>query len=168
MLQRAIGVVLVFSSFLSQPRAQGDSERYESMIEMYRGYRNKAFEKAPEITVDQYLALADTAKVALVDVREKREREVSTIPGAISREEFVKNRSRYRGHVIVAYCTIGYRSGEFVEKIGKKTNAYNLIGGVLAWAHAGRTFVINDTATVAVHVYGKKWDLAPVRYATTW
>eukprot|EP00937_MAST-01D_sp_MAST-1D-sp2_P006132 g6132.t1 len=59
-----------------------------------------------------------------------------------------------------------------------RLRVHNLRGGVLAWAHAQREFVpgrmgAEDTEYTAahkrrLHVYGKRWDLAPANYETMW
>jgi sodium/bile acid cotransporter 7 len=69
---------------------------------------------------------------------------------------------------VVAYCTIGYRSAQYVEKLRKEKNldAYNLRGSVLAWTHAGGELETTEErrATTDVHVFGKDWDLAPSEF----
>ena len=68
-----------------------------------------------------------------------------------------------------------------------RVRVHNLRGGVLAWAHAQREFLTvapagsndgNDggdgedrggvSRTRALHVYGRRWDLAPSNYEATW
>ena len=44
----------------------------------------------------------------------------------------------------------------------------NLRGGILAWTHAGGSLRDRDGETRRLHVYGRKWDLAPRGYETTW
>ena len=58
------------------------------------------------------------------------------------------------------------RSGVYAETLAERGfRARNLVGGVLAWAHAGRSFVDEDGNPVRrVHVYGAEWDLLPESY----
>ena len=67
-----------------------------------------------------------------------------------------------------------------------RVRVHNLRGGVLAWAHAQREFLGSSSPntdadgdadgdggstvsrTRALHVYGRRWDLAPSNYETTW
>jgi sodium/bile acid cotransporter 7 len=66
-------------------------------------------------------------------------------------------------HVVVAYCTIGYRSAGYVEKLrsGRNMEAYNLRGSILAWTHAGGELEDQEkNVTKKVHVFGESWDLA--------
>jgi sodium/bile acid cotransporter 7 len=148
--------------------AQSDSAEYAAMVDMYEEYRADDFPRAPQITVEEYAALADSGAVVLVDVRERRERRISIIPGAITRSEFEKRRDQYADRLVVVYCTIGYRSGEYTEEIMDSVRAANLIGGVLAWAHAGKRFVKGGQPTRKVHVYGRKWNLLPAGYSAVW
>ena len=62
---------------------------------------------------------------------------------------------------MVAYCTIGMRSGLYTKELRERgIEAYNLMGSVLSWSHAGRDFEGADGPTRRVHVYGATWDLA--------
>lgn len=130
---------------------------------MYQGYRADAFVDADEIEVRASPDATTTEKVLFVDCREDRERAVSMIDGAISKAEFEADPDRYRGRVIVTYCTIGYRSGVYATALGERGfDAKNLVGGVLEWAHEGRSFTDADgRVTNRVHVYGAEWDLLP-------
>ncbi|MBD3420415.1 MAG: rhodanese-like domain-containing protein [Chitinivibrionales bacterium] len=150
--------------------AASDSGKAQKMLDMYAEYKKDAYPDAPDITVDSLLTLKERADVVIVDAREKKEMKVSMIPGAISQKQFEKDRDRYANCAVIAYCTIGYRSGEYVGKLRERgIEAYNLIGSALAWAHKGKQFVDSkgDT-TKSLHVYGKKWDLAPYGYETVW
>jgi rhodanese-related sulfurtransferase len=101
----------------------------------------------------------------LVGVREPRERRVSMLPGAISRQDFERDSARYRSWVVVPYCTIGLRSGFCTRKLrGQGFEARNLAGSVLAWAHAGLPFEAEGKATRRVHVYSAEWSLLPRGY----
>jgi sodium/bile acid cotransporter 7 len=124
----------------------------------------------PDITVEAFPSLKEESSVVLVDVRTPEERAVSTIPGAITDEEFEADREEYRGAVIVVYCTIGVRSGRSTKKLVRRGyDAYNLAGGVLAWAHAGGGFLdSHGNRTDRVHVYGEKWSLLPPGYSPVW
>ena len=41
----------------------------------------------------------------------------------------MKNTDAYRNYTIVAYCTIGYRSGKFVEKLQKRVFRHLILRG---------------------------------------
>jgi len=92
------------------------------------------------------------------------------IPGAIDEALFEERIEDYRTDAIVVYCTIGVRSGRYVKRLIKDGyDAYNLKGGILAWAHAGGRFVDKTgKETRRVHVYGKRWNLLPKGYEGIW
>ena len=105
----------------------------------------------------------------LVDVRSDDEREVSTLPGAISQKEFEKDPDRFAGREVVTYCTIGYRSGRFTEKLVQKGwDAHNLRGSIVAWTHVGGGLDQGGTPTRRVHVYGRTWNLVAEGYEAVW
>ena len=164
----AFPLILLLSIAAYAGDATADSAKKQKMIEMFEEYKKEAFSDVPDITVEQIKN--DSGKgYIIVDTREKKEQNVSMIPGAITQKEFEKNKKKYKGKAIVTYCTIGYRSGVYAKKLNKKGfKAYNLVGGVLSWAHEGNEFVCDSANTKKVHVYGKDWDLAPERYKTTW
>ena len=112
----------------------------------------------------------DPSKVILVDVRAIEEQEVSVIPGSINQIDF-ENKilnsdiSEFKGKTIVAYCTIGYRSGEWATDMASKGyEVKNLTGGVLAWSHAKRLFSKNGKTTNKVHTYAKSWNFLAKGY----
>ena len=108
--------------------------------------------------------------VVWVDVRSAAERAVSGLNGAVTTEAFAAawaaDPEACAGRRVVAYCTIGRRSGRWAAQQRERgVNAANLSGGVLAWAHAGGGFVDPaGRATRRVHVYGRAWDLLPAGY----
>ena len=137
----------------------------------------------PEITADALMAeMLDAGTgnkpYVLVDVRTADERAVSSIPGSVSSADYESNfDAKYRDERVVAYCTIGYRSGKYVEKLieEKGVDAYNLRGSVLAWTHAGGELVDgggsgggSGAPTTRVHTFGKKWALARSGYDSVW
>ena len=123
-----------------------------------------------DITPEEVMGLlAAGKKVVLVDVRSPKEQRVSMLPGAISREVFLRDIDNYRDHYIIGYCTISYRSGKLAQELRQRgINMLNLEGGLLAWLHAGGKVWAKGDETRQVHVFGKKWDLAPARYQTVW
>jgi len=133
----------------------------------------------PEITAEALMAEMRASSgtgnppYVLVDVRTPDERVVSSIPGSISTVEYESDfDAKYRDERVVAYCTIGYRSGKYVEKLTREkgVDAYNLRGSVLAWTHAGGELVEGGTGekTTRVHTFGKKWALARSGYDSVW
>ena len=106
-------------------------------------------------------------KAIYIDVRSIDEQNVSRLPNAITSQEFEKNPTKYKGLNLVAYCTVGYRSGLFAKKYNKY-NVYNLTGGVLAWSHKGGKFFDGKTETKRVHVYNSEWNFLHNDYIAVW
>jgi len=146
-----------------------EAERRARIDELYREDR-EAFPGVPEVSAAELAELLRTGDVVLVDVRGKDERRVSTIPGALSKAELEESADAYRGRRVVAYCTVGYRSGLYAAELRRRGfDAWNFAGSLLAWTHAGGPLVDADGAeTRRLHVYGRKWDLAADGYETVW
>ncbi len=115
----------------------------------------------PLIRVDQ---LKDADSFVILDTREKREYDVSHIPGAIwvGFSDFTLDRIKNipKNQPVVVYCSVGYRS----ERIGEKLleagfdHVYNLYGSIFEWANRGYPLVDNSGEQVnQVHAYDKYW-----------
>ena len=71
---------------------------------------------------------------------------VSTLPGAMTLTEFEARIQREQPDQIVAFCTLGVRSGAWVDGMrGKGFMAVNLEGGILGWTHQGGLLVDRGT-----------------------
>ncbi len=114
--------------------------------------------------------LARRPAVLFVDVRPPEERSISMILGAVAEEQFLNNLEQYKDHIIIGYCTISYRSGKLAHELMTKKGItmYNLRGGLLAWVHDGGKIVDPKGETKRIHVYGRKWNLAPSAYEAIW
>jgi len=147
-------------------RSASELKKIKAIKEKYQFYRS-AFNDACEISVENFIKLKKSdKKYVLVDVRKEKERAVSMIEGAISKDEFIANKDNYRDHKVITYCTIGYRSGRVTVDLKKQGfDAYNLVGSVLLWSHARQIFKRPDgSTTYRVHVYGNEWELLAVNY----
>jgi sodium/bile acid cotransporter 7 len=146
-----------------------DEKKREKIESMYRNYRKRSFAGVIDVDPRLAMALARRADVVFVDVRTPEEQEVSMIPGAVTQEGFLGNLEKHKDRIIIGYCTISYRSGEFARDLGKKgITMYNLRGGLLGWVHAGGKVVDQEGETKRIHVYGRKWNLAPSAYEALW
>jgi rhodanese-related sulfurtransferase len=162
-----LGLVLVGACQSSdQP---SDTEKRARIELLYESYRPD-LGHVPEMTVATLMErLSGPEPPVLVDVRDAAERQVSMIPGAVSKQELEAHPERFAGRGVVAYCTIGYRSGLYTRKlvdVGWK--AFNLRGGILAWTHGGGELDHDGAPTRGVHVYGATWDLAASGYEAVW
>jgi|GEM_PF-495132 len=160
----------VFFPFAAPGQTFEDADSIRLKVDaLYHDFSSRHPE-IPDITVDDFLSLKEEDGVVLVDNRMPEERAVSMIPGAITDDEFESDREEYKDAVIVVYCTIGVRSGRYAKKLVRRGyNAFNLAGGVLAWAHTGGGFVDpHGDRTDRVHVYGEEWSLLPPGYSPVW
>lgn len=132
----------------------------------------------PEVNVEQLLQLSmgqreELFKIdghyVLVDVRTPEEYHVSLIPGAITKEQFEKHKPQYRDSNIVVYCTTGYRSGQYAQKlIVEGFTAKNFKGSILAWCHAGMPLVTMQGERMnRVHTYSSQYK-APANYTAVY
>lgn len=145
-----------------------DEQKLKRIDDLYRKYK-RSFPDVPDVSVEELMAMKKGKDVVLVDRRKKKEQEVSMLPGALTAREFEENIERYRDKTIVVYCTIGSRSGHYARGlIEKGLIAYNLRGSILAWIHAGQKLVSEGKETRRVHVYGRRWNLAPKGYEAVW
>ena len=154
-------LLLIFYTTLLAEQRKGDLEMRKKIVSKYKDL-SKDF-TCPEINALELKKAVNSGKAVLIDVRDQAEISVSRIPGAITVKEFTKNKSKYKNKMIVAYCTIGYRSGVFASK-HKDLKILNLLGGVLMWSHTGGKFVNAKGATKDVHVYSKEWNFLNSNY----
>jgi rhodanese-related sulfurtransferase len=162
----ALVAALALSGLSRAEDTEGEARaRLAALVEQTR----RAFPEVPAVSIEDYVALAGTTAVVLVDVREDEERKVSWIPGSVPRREFEENRERYRDLPVVCYCTIGWRSSEYTGKLRKAGwDARNLEGSIVAWALSGRDVQGADGPTRRVHVYGARWNLLPPGWEAVW
>ncbi len=159
---KSILLFFAFSLFTSVTHAENDKEKKQKIDALYQKL-TKNFKANPLNPAEVQEKMKNGEKIVFVDVREKKERNVSILPEAISQDEFEKNYEKYAGSTIVVYCTIGYRSGKYCEKF-KNLKIYNLSGGVLAWSHSQGEFYKNGKSTTEVHTYSKDWNFLNSQY----
>ncbi len=124
----------------------------------------RSFPAVPQLSTDSLAALlADSTRPLLLDVRTPEEYRVSHLPGArrIDPEAtaFPMLAGVPKDTLIVAYCSVGYRSAGLVERLRKAgfTNAHNLKGSIFRWANEGRPVYRNGVAVRQVHPYDAAW-----------
>ena len=93
--------------------------------------------------------------VVVIDVRSDVEISVSTIPGAISKEQFESSSEQYRAKLVVPFCTIGGRSYLYSRRLanqGFQTSNYR--DGIIGWARSGHPFQSSSgEPTKCLHPY---------------
>ncbi|KAI7840881.1 hypothetical protein COHA_005410 [Chlorella ohadii] len=112
--------------------------------------------------------------VVVVDVRGPAETEVSMIPGSLTKEEYEARKEEFAGKTVVTYCTVGYRSCGYAQKLRQQgLDAKNLEGSIVRWCQKRYPIVVRskaadgsvtETETKRVHTYGKAWALQPDDY----
>lgn len=156
------GYLILISLFFSfSANAQRDSSSaYDQMLQEHYEF------SVPFIYPDElYHRITTGAKLVLLDTREQKEFEISTIQGAqqVGFLFYSKKRveSLNKNDLIVVYCTIGARSETIGERLinAGYTNVYNLYGGLIHWKNMGYPVYNNGVETKNVHVYSKKWGL---------
>lgn len=94
----------------------------------------------------------------LVDVRGARESAVSVIPGAITRAQYEKDPDAYAGRCVVPYCTVGFRSARYTDRLIRRgVSSANFRGSIMAWAGAGLPLVtVDGQPTLRLHTWSSR------------
>ena len=161
---------LLFLAVLLIPLANSYSEpeksNKEKIYEIYKDYQ-KNFTEVKDINAAEAIKESNDGNVIFVDVRTEGEFSVSTLPKAVTKEDFLRDKELYKDKKIIAYCTIGYRSGLFAAEMEKTgITVYNLSAGILGWTHEGGKVYDSRGIVQRIHVYGKDWDYAPEGFET--
>ena len=165
------GVFVLSTISLGYQKTGTRSEQWkqDKIMTMYRQYAQE-FPQVEGITVSELQQLQQQGQeLILVDVRSPEERAVSFISGAITTEEFERDLSQYQDSTIIAYCTIGYRSGKYAQKMKQQgITVLNLEGSLLAWSHIQGRLINGMGVTNKVHVFGRQWQLTSEDYQPVW
>ena len=98
----------------------------------------------------------------LIDVRTRREYQVSHLPGAIWAEGLSQIENVLDGlsehDVIVLYCSVGVRSSSAAAKLieSGRSKVFNLEGSIFQWANERRPVLRDGKAVDVVHPYDEK------------
>ena len=132
----------------------------------------KVSQRYPDVETISAAELRETlpaGDTVLVDVRTPAERAVSTLPGAITPEDFEARLDELDHCTVVAYCTVGARSSAYARRMGRRrVPVLNLEGSALAWTHEDGELMDGSSPTRRVHVYGRNWNLAADGYEGVW
>lgn len=105
----------------------------------------------------------DAKEVMLLDVREADEIAVSHLLGAVrvgsAQEAAALIRSAPQHTIIVAYCSVGYRSAELVSELQQFSarTVYNLNGSLFRWANEDRAVYRGTERVTTVHPFSDRW-----------
>lgn len=167
-----IAILLVTSrcqNIAAQSEEQSEDWKQAKIATLYKNYAQE-FPQVTGIEAEKLKRLLQQGEeIVLVDVRSPDEMTVSMLPGAITKEEFERNIKQYQNKMIVAYCTIGYRSGKYARsKQLQDINILNLEGSLLAWSHVQGNLVNDLGATKQVHIFNRQWQLTADDYQPVW
>lgn len=121
---------------------------------------------APIIGVKELKKALDQKEPYLIlDAREWEEYAVSHLPGArfagFKKFDPKQWSDVSKNQPIVVYCSVGYRSENISEKLGKLgyTKVFNLYGSIFEWVNHGYPVVDEKGKPVqAVHTYNEDWS----------
>lgn len=135
-------------------------------------------EAFPGVPAIDTAALADamqdpSRRLVLIDVREPEEFAVSHLEGAVRAESVghaaALARNAPDGALVVAYCSVGYRSAALVAVLRDRglTGVHNLTGSIFRWANEDRPLWRGDVPATRVHPFDASWGvlLQPERRA---
>lgn len=98
----------------------------------------------------------------LLDVRTEPEFAVSHLAGAVQvdPESDAKVIRVPKSTPIVTYCSVGYRSAKFAERLQTAgyENVRNLDGSIFQWANENRPLVSGSHTVQTVHPYSRAWS----------
>ncbi|MEO2159118.1 MAG: rhodanese-like domain-containing protein [bacterium] len=147
---------------------RSDESKRAKIEKIYQSQRNR-FPGIQEITPEELKEIESTENVTLVDTRTPAEQEVSMLPKAITVEQFQAHPEQFRGTKVVAYCTVGVRSGTFVKSLEQGGwDAYNLMGAILGWTHVDGGLTSTEGPTKNVHIHGPSMNLTAEGYKPVW
>mmetsp|Transcript_20681 Transcript_20681/g.52118 ORF Transcript_20681/g.52118 Transcript_20681/m.52118 type:complete len:225 (+) Transcript_20681:104-778(+) len=138
--------------------------RQAELDRLANGYKSSKFPTCPEVGPRELWDRMQRgeADFVVVDARRPEEQEVSMLPGSVTQEEFEADREAHRGKTVFCYCTVGYRSGIFADKLRQEgLEGVNLRGSIMAWTLEGLPLVRRsegaEAETKQVHTFGKQW-----------
>jgi rhodanese-related sulfurtransferase len=113
--------------------------------------------------LDAWLNDPTRPKPLLLDVRTRAEFDVSHLRGAthVEPDAAASVLRESKDRPIVTYCSVGYRSGGFAQKLqaAGHTNVANLEGSIFRWANESRPVFRGAKQVDEVHPYNGTWGL---------
>ena len=138
----------------------------------WKSIKDRIRREFPEVThvspeeLDRMLD-GDGPAPLLLDVRQPEEYAVSHLKGAVrvdpgsTAEQVFEALDLDPATPIVAYCSVGYRSSELVEKLEAHgaRNVKNLDGSIFEWANAGYEVERDGRVVRDVHPFDAEWGV---------
>jgi rhodanese-related sulfurtransferase len=113
----------------------------------------------------QRMAAGNRNTPLLIDVRTRKEYEVSHLPGAIWAETpnqiTAALQTASDQQTVVLYCSVGVRSSKAAAELTRsgRANVFNLQGSIFWWANEGRPLIANGRVVNVVHPYDERWGV---------
>lgn len=165
-----VGAAMLCATVLLASASPGATGGQRSLIDLER----QIAQDHPDVralTAEQFEArLRQGEQVVVFDVRERKEFEVSRLPGAIlvdpdiTADDFIRRHgTSLAGKTVLLYCSVGMRSSTLASRIDSAVRtagadgAYNLRGGVFSWHNTGRRLVDAKGETEKVDGYNRTW-----------
>ena len=159
-------LIIVMTIILAHHTSAGASLWWtEQMISLRFNVTNISHQQLQKL-----LPAIDDHKVLLFDVRRPEEYQMSRIRGSIqiapdmSAQDFIDQYSdALHNKTLIFYCSVGYRSSEFIQRINKQTDLqsvramHNLKGGIFRWYNEKHPVINNDGETNALHPSDESW-----------
>jgi len=114
-------------------------------------------EKVQRISPKAAEQLITEKPMAILDVRDPNEYEVSHIKGAVRYEKDVLDNLN-KNEPILVYCTVALRSNKLAKQLQKQgfNEVYELKNGLIGWSNASLPMVdTQESPTEEVHVYNR-------------
>lgn len=114
-----------------------------------------AYHGVKNCSTEEVATLVENEDFLILDVRQKKEYEVSHLKGAILAAE-VDFESLKTDQRILVYCTVGFRSTELGTTLTNNgfSHIYNLDGGLISWKNQGKpVYNLKEQPTDSIHVY---------------
>jgi rhodanese-related sulfurtransferase len=140
-------------------KQETNSERCHRLSGFYQG----RYPDVPALCSTEFVRTYNANSTVLVDVRTVPERNVSTLEGAVSLQEFEERASLLSPETkIVTYCTIGYRSGMEARRLQYQyalEGRISSLDGIVAYTHAIVSDEKKDRASKVVDRMGHETSL---------
>ncbi len=156
-----IGLLWVCASVMSEVVLAG-SDRLASIKQEIRQKFPTVAQLSPR-QLQKMLEGSSGTEILLLDVREPKEFNVSHLKNAQLSPTLDKALALLqrlpKATKIVAYCSVGYRSSELVEKLNRRgfKNVYNLEGSLFEWANQDLPVYLAGKRVYEVHPYNFWW-----------
>jgi len=165
-LKKFLKLLTVFALIISQNTYANSSLWFtEQMVSFRFGVNHISHQK-----LQTMLSAANNQTILIFDVRRPEEYQTSRIKGSIliapdmTEQEFMAQYGdKIPGKSLVFYCSVGYRSSQFIQRIEEQAKAKNvtmisnLKGGIFRWYNEKHPVINNKGETDDIHPSDESW-----------